>query len=112
MRVFNENSNFKLYFCDTGLLYSKIIEEQGCSLNKHQRKALLENYVAQSFQSKRYPFAFWESESMAKIDFIIEKNNDLIPIEIHQDNNTRSKCISILKQLSLYLIQMVLSEVS
>ncbi len=92
------NSNFKLYLPDTGLLYSKIIEEQGPAGIVNNKKALLENYVAQSLQAKNYPFVFWESESMAKIDFIIAKNLEIIPIEIHESSNTRSKSISVLKQ--------------
>ncbi len=92
------NSNFKLYLPDTGLLYSKLIEEQGISGVVNNKKALLENYVAQSLQAKNYPFVFWESESMAKIDFIIAKNLEIIPIEIHESSNTRSKSISVLRQ--------------
>lgn len=92
------NTNFKLYLPDTGILYSRIIEEQGIASMAVHKKALLENYVAQSLQAKNYPFAFWESDSMAKIDFIIAKNLELIPIEIHVSDNTRSKSISILKQ--------------
>ncbi len=92
------NSNFKLYLPDTGLLYSKIIEEQGISGVVNNKKALLENYVAQSLQAKNYPFVFWESESMAKIDFIIAKKDEIIPIELHESSNTRSKCISVLRQ--------------
>jgi uncharacterized protein len=92
------NSNFKLYMPDTGMLYTKIAEEQGSCKNRDYEKALLENYVAQSLQAKNYPFAFWESDSMAKIDFIMYKDHDLIPIEIHENDNTRSKSISVLKQ--------------
>lgn len=94
----SSNSSFKLYLPDTGLLYTKIIEEQGISGVVNNKKALLENYVAQSLQAKNYPFVFWESESMAKIDFIIAKNGEIIPIEIHESSNTRSKCISVLRQ--------------
>jgi predicted AAA+ superfamily ATPase len=93
-----DNSNFKLYLPDTGLLYSKLVEEQGQEGVIHYQKSLLENYIAQSLQAKNYPFVFWESESMAKIDFIISKNNEMIPIEVFLGENTRSKSISVLKQ--------------
>jgi predicted AAA+ superfamily ATPase len=92
------NTNFKLYLPDTGMLYSKMVEEQGSSLNHSSRKALLENYVAQSLQAKNYPFSFWESDSMAKIDFLFYKKHEIIPVEIFEDEKTRSKSISILKQ--------------
>ena len=93
-----ENTNFKLYLPDTGVLYSQILEEQGRE-NIHQyEKALLENYMAQSLHAQNYPFAFWESDSMAKVDFILFKKEELIPIEIFTGENTRSKSISVLKQ--------------
>jgi len=94
----DDNSNFKLYLPDTGLLHSKLVEIQGYSQTEGYHKALIENYIAQSLQAKNYPFAFWESESMAKIDFIIAKDHELIPIEIFLGENTRSKSISVLKQ--------------
>ncbi|HKL99841.1 MAG TPA: AAA family ATPase [Mobilitalea sp.] len=93
-----ENTNFKLYHTDVGFLYSKIAEAAGIHSDPKIRKSLLENYVAQSFYSQGYPLMFWESDSMAKIDFILPKDNDLIPVEIHNTDNTRSKSISILKQ--------------
>ena len=92
------NSNFKLYLPDTGILHTKILEEQGSSLEPTHRKALLENYIAGALQTKNYPFAFWESESMAKVDFVCYKDENLFPIEVYEDENTRSKSISILKQ--------------
>lgn len=94
----DSNTNFKLYYPDTGLLYSQIVGALGISSVEKQYKALLENYVVQSLQAKNYSFAFWESDSMARIDFILEKQNEIIPIEIHASDNTRSKSISILKQ--------------
>ena len=100
------NTNFKLYLSDVGLLSTKIAEEIcsedkdkiKVSQQKNRDKAILENYVAQALQARNYPFGFWESESMAKIDFLIQKENAIIPIEIHCSENTRSKSISVLKQ--------------
>lgn len=92
------NTNFKLYLPDTGFLYSKMVEEQGVHVYQTGKKALLENSIAQTLKSKKYPFAFWESESMAKIDFIYLKSKELIPVEIFENDNTRSKSISVLKQ--------------
>lgn len=92
------NTNFKLYLSDTGLLHTKIAEVMGENLSGHRKKALLENYVAQTLQAKNYPFAFWESDSMAKVDFIFMKDQTLLPIEIFESDQTRSKSISILKQ--------------
>ncbi|HKL80860.1 MAG TPA: AAA family ATPase [Mobilitalea sp.] len=93
-----ENTYFKLYLTDVGFLHSRIAEAACNHSDPKIRKSLLENYVAQSFYAKGYPLMFWESDSMAKIDFILPKDNELIPVEIHNTDNTRSKSISILKQ--------------
>lgn len=92
------NSSFKLYMLDIGLLYSLLTEEITPPFIPSVDKALLENYVAQSLQAKQYPFVFWESDSIAKIDFVLCKENELIPLEIHTGSNTRSKSLSIMKQ--------------
>ena len=93
------NTNFKLYMPDTGMLYTKIVEEQGITSNGQTDKALLENFVAQSLQRKGYRLYFWESESMAKMDFLIRQKDTYLPIEVHCSDNTRSKSISVLKQI-------------
>jgi predicted AAA+ superfamily ATPase len=92
------NTNFKLYFPDTGIFYTKMQDKLGQSFDKPQLKAILENYVAVSLAAKNYNFAFWESESISKIDFIYLKADTVIPIEVFDSNNTRSKNISVLKQ--------------
>lgn len=97
--LYDDNiSNFKLYLSDTGLLYSKILEENGLCDHSMYQKVIMENYVAQSLLANHHAVAFWESESMAKVDFIIPTKDKFIPIEIHGTQNTRSKSISILRQ--------------
>ncbi len=93
-----ENTNFKLYLPDTGVLYSQLVEVQGKeNMNKYE-KVLHENCVAQSLSAKNDLFFFWESNSTAKVDFILLRDGELLPIEIFTGENTRSKSISVLKQ--------------
>ncbi len=94
----DDATNYKLYYQDVGLLYMKLLPLNDPKEDKAVQKALLENYVAQSLIAKNIPFGFWESDSMAKIDFIISKENKLIPIELFTTDQTRSKSVSILKQ--------------
>ncbi len=94
----DEIMNFKLYLSDVGLLHSQFAGQLMMPFHKSARKALLENYVAVTLKTSGYPVIFWESESMAKIDFILIKDNGIIPVELFCDNNTRSKSISVLKQ--------------
>lgn len=92
------NSNFKLYYPDTGLLYSKMQQIFGRSPSGSHIKAILENHVAISLAAGNYSFAFWESEAMSKLDFVYLKDDSIIPIEIFDGENTRSKNISVLRQ--------------
>jgi predicted AAA+ superfamily ATPase len=95
----NENGriSFKLYMLDTGILSSVLKTSHG-QLDEQNRKGLLENYVAQSLASRGYPLFFWESGSQAKVDFIISKDNKLMPIEVRTTDNTRSRNVSIFRK--------------
>jgi hypothetical protein len=88
--------NFKLYMCDVGLLNSTL-RPQNLNTNESVDRGIIENYVAQTLASRGYPLYFWESNSQAKIDFIIKKDDSVIPIEVKCNKNTRSKNVSVFK---------------
>lgn len=94
----NETNNFKLYQSDVGILYSQLVKQSPPPFNKSTAKGLLENYLAVNLESNGYDLIFWESDSMAKVDFLLQKKEELIPIEVFVGTNTRSKSISVLKQ--------------
>lgn len=88
------NKSFKLYQSDAGLLYTRFIKNLG-SVNT---KALYDNHIAITLLSKGYPLIFWESGSKAKLDFLLIKGSDMIPIEVKNSHHTRSKSFSVFKQ--------------
>jgi len=95
----NEITNFKLYLSDVGILYSHLTKLEKPPLGSDlAMKALLENYVAETLLANGYPVMFWESDSTAKIEFLVPKAGHIIPVELFTDTNTRSKNISVLKQ--------------
>lgn len=94
----HETNNFKLYQSDVGLLYTQLVNQSPPPFNKVTRKGLLENYIAVTLEANGYPIVFWESDSMAKVDFLIKKREEIIPIEAFVGKNTRSKSVSVLKQ--------------
>lgn len=94
----NDITSFKLYQSDVGMLNSQLYNSIASPFNKETIKALLENYLAITLKSKGYPIIFWESVSMARIEFILVRDNELVPLEVFCDKNTRSKSISVLKQ--------------
>lgn len=93
----------KIYLLDTGILLTKakshMLSTTVESVNYFQ-SGLLENYIAIELYNKGYILNYWESPSGAKIDFIIKKDGDYIPIEVYDTPITRSKALSIYKSFS------------
>jgi predicted AAA+ superfamily ATPase len=56
--------------------------------------SLTENYVAQVLATCKYPLYYWTSEGMAEVDFVLQKDNDIIPIEVKTGIRTKSKSLN------------------
>lgn len=92
---------FKVYLSDVGLLrrlsaLDPIAIREGNRLFIEFKGALTENFILQSLiiqfdQTPRY----WTSGNQAEIDFIIQFQNDIIPIEVKADENVASKSLSV-----------------
>ena len=84
---------FKIYVSDLGLLCAKkdlvandilyMVEE----LNDF-KGGMTENYVNVQLSINGYNTYYWESERGAEIDFIIQRDGQLIPIEVKSADNT------------------------
>jgi len=67
----------KLYFVDTGLRNS-IVDNFGSEPDGR----LFENYVLSELIKAGFSPKYWRTKSKAEVDFIVEKNSKLIPIEV------------------------------
>lgn len=94
---FYANSTFfKVYMADVGLLRRKsglshktILEEP--ELYQSFKGALTENYVLNELLAQgRRPY-FWRSGNTAELDFLLENEDRVIPIEAKANINTRAK---------------------
>jgi len=98
----NLKYGFKLYQSDVGLLHTAMWEELSASEreihNAVAMKALFDNHVAITLASKGHTLKYWESNSQAKMDFVLIKNKELIPIEVKPTTYTRSKGFSVFKE--------------
>ena len=96
-----EESRFKLYYPDTGLLVSSLDEEaqEDIRVNKNlgvYRGALYENFVAEAFVKQGLGLFYYKKEnSTLEEDFFVRTQNDLIPVEV-KSNRNRSKSLSSL----------------
>ena len=98
--VYRDLSCFKLYMGDTGLLTFKSGISSGSILNNETINipfvgAIAENYVAQCLTAKNYPLCYWTSNATAEIDFIIQKEDRVIPIEVKAGENVKSRSLSV-----------------
>lgn len=91
---------FKIYVSDLGLLCAKkdlaandilyMVEE----LNEF-KGGMVENYVNTQLIMNGYRTYYWESERGAEIDFVIQRNGELIPIEVKSADNTKAKSLKV-----------------
>ena len=91
---------FKVYVSDLGLLCAKkdliandvlyMIEE----LNDF-KGGMVENYVNSQLIINGYTTYYWESERGAEVDFVIQREGNIIPIEVKSADNTRAKSLKI-----------------
>ena len=59
------------------------------------RISFKKNYVNVQLVINGYQTCYWESERGAEIDFIIQREGKLIPIEVKSADNTRAKSIKV-----------------
>jgi len=88
-------SDFKLYMGDVGILIMKSGMAHQTILSDLEDDnifigAINENYVAQSFASKGYSLYYWKNENTAELDFVLQKQEKIIPIEVKSGRNTKS----------------------
>lgn len=92
-------SKFKVYLLDTGLLGamlsvpSKIIVEDG-AIFKQYNGAFVENFVAQELRvTDAGLLHYWKSKSDAEVDFLLEKNNAIFPVEVKSGTSLNLKSL-------------------
>jgi hypothetical protein len=101
LAAYKDLSAFKLYVLDTGILrrlalLSPTAITEGNRLFTEFKGALSENYILQSIltQFEGKP-SYWTSENTAEIDFIIQHQNEIIPIEVKSGESVRSRSLSV-----------------
>jgi len=71
----------KVFFYDNG--FRNIVIKDFSPLEYRPDKgALYENFVATELIKKQYELKYWRTKSKAEVDFVIEKNGKITPIEI------------------------------
>lgn len=96
LSLYADATYFKVYMSDIGLLSRRLgltitsfMDES--DVLKAAKGAITENYVMNEIINlKKTPF-FWKSGNTAELDFIYEKNENIVPLEVKAATNTQAK---------------------
>ncbi len=106
LSAYADNSSFKVYMVDTGLLCSKFgIPANAILHSPHSfdgfKGALAENYIMQALVANGASPYYWSSPGKAELDFVFQdREGNIIPLEAKSADNVRAKSLGIF--VSLY----------
>lgn len=106
LSAYADNSSFKVYMMDTGLLCSKFDIAANIVINSPTsfsgfKGALAENYIMQALVTNGFTPYYWSSPGKAELDFVFQdKQGNIIPLEGKSADNVKAK--SLKSYVSLY----------
>jgi predicted AAA+ superfamily ATPase len=100
--AYHDIFTFKLYFNDVGLLAAKSDLDAktiigGSEIFTEFKGALTEQFVIQQLtKRKNTPVFYWTNDrSTAEVDFVLQHNGEIIPIEVKASENLRAKSFKL-----------------
>lgn len=104
--AYDDLSAFKIYLVDVGLLrrlaqLAPTAFGEGNRLFTEFKGALTENFVLQALitQFEVLPRYWSRTNPPYEVDFLIQRENDIIPVEVKSDSNLASKSLKKYKEL-------------
>ncbi len=95
-----QKNAFKVFLLDVGLLSamshipSKLVVEDNELFNEFYG-AFTENFVAQELAASKNALYYWTSEATAEVDFLIEKDLNVYPMEVKSGLSRKKKSLLI-----------------
>jgi len=87
---------------DVGLFCAKsnnsYLSVMGRTMGDTAKGALTENYVAQQMHANGLKFYYWESKNKAELDFVIQLEDTIIPIEVKSWESVRSQSLEVFRK--------------
>jgi predicted AAA+ superfamily ATPase len=97
--AYQDAASFKIYMGDVGLLTLKcgislqVLLSSGEADNTFLG-AISENYVAQALNANGYKLCYWATDGKSELDFVIQRGEEIIPIEVKTGKRTKSKSMN------------------
>lgn len=100
LEMHKDLASFKLYMSDVGLfvnkarypLYQIDLSSQPTMI---AMGPLTEHYVANELRKNGYDLYYWESDGKAELDFMIQKEMDIVPIEVKTSTHTKARSLDL-----------------
>ena len=99
LSAYTDYVKFKIYLHDTGLLgamlkLSSDMIIQPTQLFAEYNGAFIENFVANELTAHgHHELLHWTSRSDAEVDFVVQKNNDIFPLEVKSGTSRNLKSL-------------------
>lgn len=99
LKAYTDFSAFKIYLLDVGLLGAMSDLDARSILEKNElftefKGALTEQYVYQQIISEtEYTLYYFSASSHTEIDFLIQKEGQVIPLEVKAEENVKAKSL-------------------
>ncbi len=104
--AYDDLSAFKIYLVDVGILrrlamLAPTAFGEGNRLFTEFKGALSENYVLQTLltQFEVFPRYWSQNNPPYEVDFLIQRDNDIFPVEVKSETNTASRSLKKFKEL-------------
>ncbi len=100
---YSNKNIFKIFLLDVGLLATmsnvsvkSVVEERG--LFSEFYGAFTENFVAQELSQQHQSLYYWTSAGIAEVDFVIEQELDVYPLEVKAGVSTKKKSLVVFNE--------------
>ncbi len=96
LAAYQDLSSFKLYYSDMGIFSSRTHTSTELIDNPAMQQflgALTENYVAIGLKTNGHELNYWANNSEAEVDFVILKDENIIPVECKAGEHVRSRSL-------------------
>lgn len=98
LKSYEDKNAFKIFILDIGLLGAMCALDSatiidGNTIFTEFKGALTEQYALQELLLRHEPYYYAKANSQQEIDFLIQKNGEVIPIEVKAEENLKAKSL-------------------
>jgi predicted AAA+ superfamily ATPase len=98
LKGYADEGSFKIFLNDTGILCNMLdirFSPIMLDMDFYYKGVIVENYVAAQFAALGIPLFYWKSENTAEVDFLIDSDNGIVPVEVKSGKNKASPSLDL-----------------